>query len=113
MLQSRAMAELELSVVIPALNEERTIAHCVEKARRAIDALGAPGEVLVADNGSSDGTRAAAEKAGARVVPVDGKGYGRALRGGFSAARGKYLIMADADDSYDFEQAPRYVEKLR
>lgn len=107
------MAELELSIVIPALNEERTIGHCVEKALKAIEALGAPGEVLVADNGSTDGTRAAAEKLGARVVPVEGKGYGRALRGGFAAARGRFLIMGDADGSYDFEQAPRYVEKLR
>jgi hypothetical protein len=107
------MAELELSVVIPALNEERSIVHCVEKARKAIAALGAPGEVLVADNGSTDGTRSAAERAGARVVPVDGKGYGRALRGGFAAARGRYLVMGDADGSYDFEEAPRYVEQLR
>ena len=105
--------ELELSVVIPALNEERTIAHCVEKAKKAFAALGVQGEVLVADNGSTDGTRAVAERAGARVVPVEGKGYGRALRGGFTAARGRWLIMGDADGSYDFEQAPRYVEKLR
>lgn len=104
--------ELALSVVIPALNEERTIAHCVEKAKKAIAALGRPGEVLVADNGSTDKTRQVAESLGARVVPVDGRGYGRALRGGFAAARGKYLIMGDADGSYDFEQSPRYVEKL-
>ena len=107
------MAELELSVVIPALNEELTIVHCVEKAKKAIAALGAPGEVVVADNGSTDRTRAVAEAAGARVVAVDGKGYGRALRGGFAAAKGRFLIMGDADGSYDFEQAPRYVEKLR
>lgn len=107
------MAELEISVVIPALNEELTIVHCVEKAKKAIAALGVPGEVLVADNGSTDRTRAVAEAAGARVVPVEGRGYGRALRGGFSAARGRWLIMGDADGSYDFEQAPRYVEKLR
>jgi glycosyltransferase involved in cell wall biosynthesis len=107
------MAELELSVVIPALNEERTIAHCVEKALKAVAASGAPGEVVVADNGSTDRTRAVAEGLGARVVAVDGKGYGKALRGGFSAAKGKYLLMGDADGSYDFEQAPRYLEKLR
>ena len=107
------MAELELSVVIPALNEERSIVHCVEKAKKAFAAMGIAGEVLVADNGSTDGTRAVAERAGARVVAVDGKGYGRALRGGFAAARGRWLIMGDADGSYDFEQAPRYVEKLR
>ena len=107
------MGELELSVVIPALNEERTIAHCVAKAQKAIAMLGAPGEVVVADNGSSDRTREIAAGLGARVVPVDGRGYGRALRGGFAAARGRYLIMGDADGSYDFEQAPRYVEMLR
>ncbi|MDE2511698.1 MAG: glycosyltransferase family 2 protein [Elusimicrobia bacterium] len=107
------MAELELSVVIPALNEERTIVHCVEKAKKAIAALGVPGEVVIADNGSTDRTRAVAEAAGARVVAVDGRGYGRALRGGFTAAKGRCLIMGDADGSYDFEQAPRYVEKLR
>ena len=107
------MTDLELSVVIPALNEERTIAHCVAKAQKAIAALGTPGEVLVADNGSSDRTREIATELGARVVPVEGRGYGRALRGGFAAARGRYLIMGDADGSYDFEQAPRYVEKLR
>jgi hypothetical protein len=107
------MADLELSVVIPALNEERTIAHCVGKAQKALAALGAPGEVVVADNGSTDRTREVAEGLGARVVPVDGKGYGKALRGGFAAAKGKYLLMGDADGSYDFEQAPRYVEELR
>jgi hypothetical protein len=107
------MAEFELSVVIPALNEERTIAHCVEKAKKALAALGTPGEVLVADNGSTDRTREVASALGARVVPVEGRGYGRALRGGFAAAKGRYLIMADADGSYDFEQAPRYVERLR
>jgi len=107
------MAELELSVVIPALNEELTIVHCVEKAKKAIAALGVPGEVVIADNGSTDRTRAVAEAAGARVVAVEGRGYGRALRGGFTAAKGRYLIMGDADGSYDFEQAPRYVEKLR
>jgi len=100
------MAELELSVVIPALNEERTIVHCIDKAKKAIAALGVPGEVLIADNGSTDRTRAVAEAAGARVVAVDGKGYGRALRGGFTAAKGRYLIMGDADGSYDFEQIP-------
>jgi len=107
------MPEPEISIVIPALNEERTIAHCVGKAQKAVAALGGSGEVLVADNGSTDRTRAVAEGLGARVVAVDGKGYGRALRGGFAAAKGRYLVMADADGSYDFELAPRFVEKLR
>lgn len=105
--------DTELSIVIPALNEERTIGHCVDKASRAIEILGVVGEIIVADNGSMDKTRQVAESRGARVVPVEGKGYGRALRGGFAAARGRFLIMGDADGSYDFEQAPRYVEKLR
>jgi len=107
------MPEPEISIVIPALNEERTIAHCVGKAQKAVAALGGSGEVLVADNGSTDRTREVAEGLGARVVAVDGKGYGRALRGGFAAAKGRYLVMADADGSYDFELAPRFVEKLR
>jgi glycosyltransferase involved in cell wall biosynthesis len=107
------MAELELSVVIPALNEERTIGYCVERALKAVAALGGSGEVVVADNGSTDRTREVAASLGARVVPIEGKGYGRALRGGFSAARGRYLVMADADGSYDFELAPRFVAPLR
>ncbi len=110
---ARPMAEPELSIVIPALNEELTVARCVEKAKKAVASIGIPGEVLVADNGSTDGTRAAAERAGARVVAVEAKGYGSALRGGLAAARGRWLVMGDADGSYDFEQAPRYVEKLR
>ncbi|MFI5360596.1 MAG: glycosyltransferase family 2 protein [Elusimicrobiota bacterium] len=105
--------ELELSIVIPALDEERTIAHCVGKAQKALAALGGRGEVVVADNGSTDRTREIASGLGARVVPVEGRGYGKALRGGFAAARGRFLIMGDADGSYDFEEAPRYVEKLR
>lgn len=107
------MPDIELSIVIPALNEERTIAHCVKKALGAVKALGGSGEVLVADNGSQDNTRKIAESLGARVVEIDGKGYGRALRGGFAAAKGRYLVMADADGSYDFEAAPIYVQKMR
>ena len=107
------MSELELSIVIPALNEERTIAHCVGKALNAIAALDAAGEVVVADNGSTDRTRSVAESLGARVVPVEGRGYGLALRGGFSAARGRFLLMGDADGSYDFEECGPYLEKLR
>lgn len=107
------MSELELSVVIPALDEERTIAHCVGKALKAIASLKVAGEVVVADNGSADRTREIASSMGARVVPVEGRGYGRALRGGFSAARGRFLLMADADGSYDFEECGPYMEKLR
>lgn len=107
------MSELELSVVIPALDEERTIAHCVGKALKALTALKVSGEVVVADNGSADRTREVAASLGARVVPVEGKGYGLALRGGFAAARGRFLLMADADGSYDFEECGPYLEKLR
>lgn len=105
--------EIELSIVIPALNEEKTIPHCVKKALKAFSSLGISGEVVVADNGSTDRTREFAVSLGARVVPVEGRGYGRALRGGFSAARGRFLLMADADGSYDFEECGPYVEKLR
>ena len=100
---------MEISVVIPALDEERTIGFCVDEAMKA---LGGRGEVVVADNGSTDRTREIAEARGARVVPVARKGYGAALRGGFAAARGRFLIMADADGSYDFSQLGRYAEKL-
>ena len=103
----------ELSIVIPALNEEKTIAPCIEKALKAIEALGVQGEVVVADNGSTDRTREISASLGARVVPVEGKGYGRALRGGFEAARGRYLVMGDADCSYDFGTSGRYLERLR
>ena len=106
------MPELELSVVIPAL-DERTIAHCVGKALKAISALKTAGEVVVADNGSADRTREVATAAGARVVTIEGRGYGKTLRGGLTAAKGRFLVMADADGSYDFEECGPYVEKLR
>ncbi len=107
------MADLELSVVIPALDEEKTIADCVRAALAGIAASGATGEVIVADNGSRDRTRETAAALGARVVPVDGRGYGRALRGGFCAARGRFLVMGDADGSYDLALSPRFLERLR
>lgn len=98
---------------MPCLNEAETLAQCIEKARRGIERAGVPGEILVADNGSTDGSQAIAEKLGARVVPVKEKGYGNALRGGIAAARGKYILMGDADDSYDFSEADRFVKKFR
>jgi glycosyltransferase involved in cell wall biosynthesis len=104
---------LEVSVVMPCLNEADTVGSCVAKARQALESHGLAGEVIVADNGSSDDSRGIAERAGARVVPVAGRGYGSALMGGISAARGRYVIMGDADDSYDFGQVPRFVERLR
>jgi glycosyltransferase involved in cell wall biosynthesis len=104
---------VEVSVVMPCRDEADTVATCVAKARRALDEAGIAGEVIVADNGSTDGSRELAERAGARVVPVDERGYGAALMGGIAAARGRFVIMGDADDSYDFLEVPRFVERLR
>jgi glycosyltransferase involved in cell wall biosynthesis len=101
-----------VSVVMPCLDEAETVARCVRTARSALEAAGIPGEVLVADNGSTDGSREIAAQAGARVVPVADRGYGSALRGGFAAARGTYVVMGDADDSYDFAEVPAFVRKL-
>jgi len=98
---------------MPCLNEAETIARCVEKAKRGIERAGVPGEILIADNGSTDGSQAIAEKLGARVVAVKEKGYGNALRGGIAAANGKYILMGDADDSYDFSEADRFVKKFQ
>ncbi len=104
---------MELTVVMPCLNEAETVATCVRKAMGFLSASGISGEVLVADNGSTDGSQALATEAGARVVPVSDKGYGNALMGGIVAARGKYIIMGDADDSYDFTNLMPFVEELR
>jgi len=105
--------DLEVSVVMPCLNEARTVATCVAKATRGLLKAGVAGEVIVADNGSTDGSRELAAAAGARVVPVGSRGYGAALMGGFAAARGRYVIMGDADESYDFEAIAPFVERLR
>lgn len=107
------VAPIELSVVIPCLNEARTIAQCVREAMDALAANGIVGEVLVADNGSTDGSQDLATAAGARVVPIAIKGYGNALRGGIAAARGRFILMGDADASYNFGHLPRFVERLR
>jgi len=106
-------AALEVSVVIPCLNEADTVAICVAKARRALAEAGMVGEVIVADNGSTDDSRRLAAEAGAVVVAVPERGYGAALMGGIAAARGRFVVMGDADDSYDFLEVPRLVEKLR
>jgi glycosyltransferase involved in cell wall biosynthesis len=103
---------LDLTVVIPCLNEHETVGTCVRKALRGIEMSGKSGEVVVADNGSTDGSVELAREAGARIVAVPEKGYGAALLGGIAAARGRWVIMGDADDSYDFLQIPRFVEKL-
>jgi glycosyltransferase involved in cell wall biosynthesis len=104
---------LELSVVMPCLNEADTLATCIEKAQRAIFESNIAGEVIVADNGSTDGSQAIASRLGARVVHVKAKGYGNALMGGIAAARGRYIVMGDADDSYDFLEIQKFLEKLR
>jgi glycosyltransferase involved in cell wall biosynthesis len=110
---SRFMDELELSVVMPCLNEELTVGVCVEKAVRTMRQLGIAGEVVVVDNGSTDASVAIAEQAGARVLHQPLKGYGNALRKGFAEAHGKFIVMGDCDDSYDFTDLGRFVERLR
>jgi len=102
-----------LTILMPCLNEAETLAACIRKAQASLLSLGIPGEVLIADNGSQDGSQEIAEKLGARVVPVAEKGYGQALRGGVAAARGRWIIMGDADDSYDFSSLGPFVEKLQ
>jgi glycosyltransferase involved in cell wall biosynthesis len=103
---------LTVSVVIPCLNEADNIARCVSSARTAIDHSGLDGEVVVADNGSHDGSAELAEAAGARVVHEPRRGYGSAYLAGFNAAYGKYIVMADADLTYDFGEIPKFVEHL-
>ncbi len=105
--------EIEFSVVIPCLNEAETLAVCVDKARSFFESNGISGEVIVADNGSTDGSQAIARAHGARVVNVPARGYGAALLGGIKAARGRYVIMGDADDSYDFSDLDQFIHKLR
>ena len=105
-------AAVELSVVMPCLNESLTLATCIRKAQATIERLGIRGEVIVADNGSTDGSQSLAEELGARVVPIAARGYGSALRGGITAARGRYVIMGDSDDSYDFTQLGDFLSKL-
>ena len=104
---------VELSVVIPCLNEADTLAMCIKKAFEGISEAGVVGEVIVADNGSTDGSQEIAKNEGARVVPVATKGYGSVLMGGIAAARGKWIVMGDGDDSYDFREIPKFVDKLR
>jgi len=103
----------ELSVVLPCLNEARTLAACIAQIQQTARAHAIRAEIIVADNGSTDGSAEIATSLGARVVPVAAKGYGSALMGGIAAARGRYVIMGDADCSYDFGDIPRFLEKLR
>jgi glycosyltransferase involved in cell wall biosynthesis len=104
---------IELSVVLPCLNEAETLATCIKKARGSMEALGVAGEIVVADNGSTDGSQAIADSLGARVVPVPERGYGAALRTGIAAAGGRFVIMADADDSYALDDLGPFVDALR
>src|SRR5438874_2010146 len=104
---------IEVSVVIPCLNEANSIGICVEKAQKAFKNAGLRGEVVVADNGSTDGSMSIAGSLGARVIRVEQRGYGSALKAGIRAARGAFIVMGDADDSYDFSEVPRFVEEWR
>jgi glycosyltransferase involved in cell wall biosynthesis len=103
----------EVSIVMPCLNEAETLAACIDKARRFLHDARVAGEIVVADNGSTDGSPALAARLGARVVHVSARGYGHALTGGIAAAQGRYVIMGDADDSYDFSDLMPFVERLR
>jgi glycosyltransferase involved in cell wall biosynthesis len=110
---SRGTQPTELSVVIPCLNEADTLGRCIDAAHAALALAGIDGEVVVADNGSTDRSREIATSHGARLVPVAERGYGSALLGGIAAARGRWVLMGDADDSYDFGELPRFVAALR
>ena len=106
-------AQLELSIVMPCLNEAETLETCIRKAQASLEENDIAGEVVIADNGSEDGSQEIARRMGARVVDVEAKGYGAALQGGIESARGRFVIMGDADDSYDFSNLLPFVEKLR
>lgn len=109
----RRRPDVEVSVVMPCLNEAETLAACIRKAQAAFQKHDLEGEVIIADNGSTDGSQTIAAELGARVVPVAAKGYGSALRGGIEAAHGQYIVMGDSDDSYDFSSIYPFVEQLR
>lgn len=104
---------VEFTILMPCLNEEKTLGECIRQARRGAEKLGLSYEILIADNGSDDNSREIAEKCGARVVIVPEKGYGSALVGGIKAARGRYIIMGDCDLSYDFTNLDGFVSGLR
>ena len=108
-----AEKQFELSIVMPCLNERETVGVCVRKALASLRDAGISGEVIIGDNGSTDGSVEIAESEGARVIHVADKGYGNALKGGILAARGEYVLMGDSDDSYDFGHIMRFLEQLR
>ena len=109
----RRPGSVELTVLMPCLNEVRTLGRCIEKARQYLARENVKGEVVIADNGSTDGSQALAASLGARVVDVPTRGYGAALIAGIDAARGRYVIMGDSDDSYDFSDLSAYLSQLR
>jgi hypothetical protein len=111
--ENATAAPLELTILMPCLNEAETISTCVGKAQSFLARAGIAGEVLIADNGSSDDSVALAQRDGARVIAVAERGYGAALRAGFAAARGRFVVMGDADDSYDFSGLDPFIAKLR
>lgn len=110
---SVTMPELELTILMPCLNEAETLAVCIAKAQAFLRQAQIAGEVLIADNGSTDNSQHIAEAGGARVIDVPMRGYGAALRAGIAAARGRYIVMGDADDSYDFARLDAFLERLR
>src|SRR3990167_4648326 len=107
------MDSCELTILMPCLNEAETLAICIQKARQFLTSQNINGEILIADNGSTDGSREIATTHGARVIQVPMKGYGAALKGGIQEATGRYIIMGDADDSYDFLNLLPFLSKLR
>lgn len=103
----------EVSIIMPCLNEAETLAHCIRKAYTYLQKSGVAGEIIVADNGSGDGSVGIAQTLGAKVIHIPAKGYGHAIQGGITAAQGRYIIIGDADDSYDFSEIAPLVLKLR
>ena len=110
---ARKSEGIEVSVVMPCLNEAETLERCILAAQKALEDANIKGEVIVADNGSTDGSQEIAARLGAQIVPVAARGYGSALMGGISAATGKYIVMGDADASYDFSHIPHFLKELR
>jgi len=111
--EERQVESIEISIVMPCLNEEETIGICIKKAQLWINQRGVAGEVVIGDNGSTDRSREIAREFGARVVDVPGKGYGLALMGAIEAANGRFIVMGDSDDSYDFSQLDPFYDKLK
>jgi len=111
--RAETIEEIEVTVLMPCLNEAETLEQCIIKAQRGLADIGVRGEVVIGDNGSTDGSQDLARSLGARVVDVPIRGYGAALLGGIREARGRYIIMGDSDDSYDFSRLGLFVEKLR